>query len=157
MRAMRILCALALILVGCAPPEQPLPVARDAWVRAAPPDAGMTAGYLTISNPGDRPMTLTGVRSDAFERIELHATIMEDGIARMRMEEAVEIPPGETVAFEPGGRHLMMFGAKTPLGEDDAVGLTLTFLTGDARPEAPLELGVEATVRRGGGSHAHHH
>ncbi len=154
---MRVLCLLALILAGCAPSEPPLPVARDAWVRAAPPDAGMTAGYLNIDNPGDRPMTLTGVHSDAFERIELHTTIMEDGVARMRMEESVAIAPGETVAFEPGGRHLMMFGAKRPLGEDDAVRLVLTFLTGDERPESPLELAVEATVRRGGGSHAHHH
>lgn len=157
MRTTRGLWALAVILAGCAPSESPGPEASGAWIRAAPPNAGMTAGYLKISNPGDRPLTLTGVRSTAFERIELHATIMEGGVAKMRMEQAVIIPPGETVSLEPGGRHLMMFGAKRPMAEGDAVLLTLVFAGDDASPGQSLELAVEAPVRKGGAGHEHHH
>lgn len=143
---------LALSLVGCAPSEEP-PTVTGAWVRAAPPSAGMTAGYLTLTNPGDRPLTLTTVRSPAFDSIELHTTIMEDGVAKMREEKDVQVPPKGSVAFEPGGRHLMMFGARRPLTVGETVTLVLEIDAG--RDAAMLTIEVEAAIRRGGGRDHH--
>ena len=38
----------------------------DAWIRAAPPGASMLAGYATLKNTGDAPVSLLTVQSDAF-------------------------------------------------------------------------------------------
>jgi copper(I)-binding protein len=39
----------------------------------------------------------------------------------------IPVPPGQTVAFAPGGYHLMLMGLKAPLKEGDRVKATLTF------------------------------
>ena len=98
-------------------------------------------------------MTLTAVQSPAFDSIELHTTIMEEGVAKMREEKAVQVPPKGSVAFEPGGRHLMMFGARGPLNVGDTVTLFLEIRAG--RDAAAQTIEVEATIRRGG-DHDHH-
>ena len=49
------------LLAACSPSEQS-PTVTGAWIRAAPPSAGMTAGYMTLSNPTDRPIRLTAGR-----------------------------------------------------------------------------------------------
>jgi copper(I)-binding protein len=115
----------------------------------------MTAGYLTLTNPGDRPLILTRVRSPAFDSIELHTTIMEDGVAKMREDKGVQVPPKGSVAFEPGGRHLMMFGARRPLTVGEKVTLVLEIDAG--RDAAMLTVEVEAAIRRGGDRDHHHH
>ena len=43
----------------------------DAWIRAAPPGATMMAGYATLKNTGDEPLTLLTVQSDAFRLTSL--------------------------------------------------------------------------------------
>lgn len=156
MNAMGRVLVVSVLLVACAPPQEAPPTVADAWVRAAPPSAGMTAGYMTVSNPGSRPLLLTAVSSTAFDRIELHTTIMEDGIAKMREEKQVPIPAGGTVSFEPGGRHLMLFGPTRPVGEGDAVALVVTLEDPDGEAP-PTRIEVQAPVRRGGSGHEHHH
>jgi len=123
------LLALAALLWGCAPdtaPPAPLPPAapatapttatigplvEDAWVRAVPPSARMTAGYLTVYNPGPEALVIVGAESPLFGSVEMHGTVMVDGMARMRQQETVTVPAGESVAFEPGGLHLMLMQA----------------------------------------------
>jgi copper(I)-binding protein len=43
----------------------------DAWIRLAPPGASMLAGYATLSNTGDAPITVLTVQSDAFRMASL--------------------------------------------------------------------------------------
>ena len=75
---------------------------------AAPPDAPMRAGYLTLTNHGPESRTLTSARSDAYEIVEFHVTEIVDGVARMREERDLTLAPGDTLSFEPLGRHLML-------------------------------------------------
>jgi periplasmic copper chaperone A len=123
------LLALAALLWGCAPdtaPPAPLPPASpaaapttatvgplvtDAWVRAVPPKARMTAGYLTVYNPGPEALVIVGAESPLFGSVEMHGTVTVDGMARMRHQETVTVPAGEAVSFEPGGLHLMLMQA----------------------------------------------
>jgi copper(I)-binding protein len=107
----------------------------------------MTAGYLTISNPTDKDIELVEVRSEDFESIELHVTVTEEGVAKMRREDSVIVPAGGRVEFAPGGRHLMLFGQARPLSEGDSVQLVLGLADG-------TELRGMASVTRG--SHDHH-
>jgi len=73
------------------------------------PGVAMMAGYLTLTNAGTATIELRGASSDAFDRIEIHRTIVEDGQARMEPVDAIAIDPGERLRLEPGGLHLMMF------------------------------------------------
>lgn len=126
------LLALAALLWGCAPDSPPPaapagpttsapaapaatpaggPTVTGAWVRQMPPTARMTAGYLRVVNPGSDTLVIVGASSPQFGSVEVHGTIMEDGVMRMRQQAAVPVPPGGVVAFEPGGLHLMLMEA----------------------------------------------
>lgn len=106
------LLALALA-AGCgdgrAPADQPLQVS-DARVRVPIPGQDKTVGYFTARNAGAEELVLTGAYSDAVRAIEMHVTLRDGDMVRMRRLPEVVIAPGETVHFEPGGRHLMLFG-----------------------------------------------
>ncbi|WP_257385818.1 copper chaperone PCu(A)C [Tahibacter caeni] len=96
----------------------------DAWIRTAPPAASMRAGYATLRNVGDAPLQIRRIRSDAFGDVSLHATVVEDGVARMREIEALRLAPGEEAVLEPGGKHLMLMQPQREL----AAGATATVI-----------------------------
>lgn len=135
-----LLVAALLWLTACSP--SPDLVARDAWIRAVPPGASATAGYLVLENHGDRERRLTAVTADGIPRVEIHETTMRDGVMRMRPLDAIPIPAGEAVTLAPGGRHLMLF-ADTPPAAGTTVALQLRFADGTV-------LAIDAPVRRGG-------
>lgn len=99
---------LALLLVGCT--EQGPLVVEEARVRAVIPGQDRTVAYFTARNTGTSPIVLTGASTPASRAIEIHTTIQDGEVARMRRLDEVVIGAGETVPFEPGGRHLMLFG-----------------------------------------------
>lgn len=80
----------------------------DAWIRAAPPGATMMAGYVTLKNSGDAPLTVLTVQSDAFRLTSLHETVVERGVSRMREVHRLVIEPGGETRLAPGGKHLML-------------------------------------------------
>jgi hypothetical protein len=138
--APRLAVVLALAVPGLVARAEP--VVEDPWIREAPPGRDVTAAYLRIHNPDAEDLTLVAAASPAAGRVELHEHRREDGMMRMRQVDRVVVPAGETVAFAPGGLHLMLFAWEgRPAGS--RVALTLVTGTGDT-----LEL--EATVRRGG-------
>jgi len=98
------------------------------WARATPPTAAVAGGYLRITNTGDAADRLLGGEAAFAGDVQVHATRMEDGVMRMReMADGVEIPPGESVALEPGGLHLMLTELAEPLVEGEPRAITLTF------------------------------
>ncbi len=99
------------------------------WARPTVTNRQPGAGFFSIENAGDTDQRLIEVRPDGFaEGIEIHAIVEEDGIFRMRnMADGLVIPAGETVALEPGGMHLMMFGLAEPLVEGATPSVTLVF------------------------------
>ncbi len=87
------------------------------------------AGYMEITNNGDTADTLVEVKAD-FPRVEIHTVLMsDDGVARMRkLDDGLEIAPGETVALQPGGFHIMFMGLNgDPFEVDETVNATLVF------------------------------
>jgi periplasmic copper chaperone A len=132
------------LLFGCSPGEAPQtpatspgvflatsgPVVENAWVRQVPPAARMTAGYLQIHNPGDEPLVIVGAESALFQSIEIHGTVTDDGVARMRLQDTVTVGPGETVSFEPGGLHLMLMQPVDDIPESGALELSLVLEDG---------------------------
>ena len=105
-------------------------VVSDAWIREAPPGTTVLAGYLKITNRGTSHATVTGVSADDFGSIEIHRTVMENGVARMLSARQLEIPAGESFVLEPGGYHLMLFDPVRPLVAGDSVELLLQIRNG---------------------------
>lgn len=91
-------------------------VVENAWIRTAPPAAPMRAGYATLRNAGDAPLRIRGARSEAFGDVSLHATQIENGVARMRELDGLNLAPGESATLEPGGKHLMLMQPHGELG-----------------------------------------
>jgi len=125
---------------------------RDAWIREAPPNASVLAGYLTLVNPGSDPRRLTGVESGQFDSVEMHRTIHEDGMAKMAPQPYLDLPPGGTVELVPGGYHLMLMMPSRRFVEGDVVSLDLIF-QGGGRMTVPFEVRKSES---GGGEHQHH-
>ena len=118
------LAALALLAAHSAQACPGLAV-EDAWIRAAPPGAMMTAAYAKLRNDGPRPLSIDGAFGAGFASAELHRTIVENGISRMQHGQALELAPGARGALEPGGWHLMLFRPSRPLKAGDRVPLAL--------------------------------
>jgi len=117
------------LLAGCGDSGPALTVTGVQIVAPAPGRAASVA-YMTINNDGDSAI-LTTVGSPFFSRVELHETLISDGVARMERLDSVEIAAGEAVHFAPGGKHIMLFEpASAPLPGKN-VTLHLEFATGE--------------------------
>ena len=97
------------------------------WSRATPKGAQTAIGYMTIKNNGSTADRLVGGSIDIADRFQLHAMTMEDGVAKMRELSDVEIKPGQTIEFKPGGSHVMFVNLKRPLSKGDHINGTLVF------------------------------
>lgn len=110
----------------------------DAWARSPLEDVG--AVYFVVTNDGDADEELIGASSEAAGRLELHETVMEGGQAEMQPVEAITIPAGGELSFEPGGYHVMLFDLTEPLVVGETIQLVLTF-------EEAGEVEVDAEIR----------
>ena len=97
-------------------------------------------GYMVLRNETHADDALLSASVPGIERIELHTHEHADGVMRMRRVERVPVPAGETVTFEPGGLHLMLFGVGAEVKSGATAALTLTF-------ETAGEVTVDAEVR----------
>lgn len=144
--------SLSLIMLASAYAADGLMV-ENAWVREAPPGAMALAGYMTIRNPGDKDRSLVSAQAADFGAVELHRSVIEDGVARMLPQESMPIPAGGELALKPGDYHLMLMRPKAALKEGDQVKLSLGFDDGST-------LEVTLPVRKASGGdheHMHHH
>jgi len=101
----------------------------DAWIRQAPPGATMMAGYATLKNTGDAPITVLTVQSDAFRMTSVHETIVANDMAKMREVHRLAVPAGDEVRMEPGGRHLMLMQPRRDIVPGDKI--EVVFLLAD--------------------------
>lgn len=100
-------------------------------VRALVPGRDTTAGYFKLTNNTADTVMLTGATSPLARAIEIHESYTSGEFVRMRPLKEVIIAPGETVTFEPGGKHLMIFGTKEV---PETFPLTLIFNNGEQWP-----------------------
>lgn len=111
---------LLVLLTPVAGAQLPLQV-HDGWIRPAPPEARVRAGYAVLENTGGETLQLDAVRSDAFGAIEIHEMHEVDGMMRMRALPQLQLAPGARVELRPGGLHLMLFRPLVPLLEGETV------------------------------------
>ncbi len=97
---------------------------------ASRPSTGRTGvAYFAVTNKGDAPDRLTGIKVGGgfADRAEMHATMQDGDVMRMRPVQVIDVPPGQTVTLAPGGLHVMLLGLKAPLKAGDEMPLTLVF------------------------------
>ena len=123
---MRTLIAAAMIAMPMAAFAQSPSLQIDhVWSRAAPAGhAGVV--YLTITDTGPAD-TLTGVATPVAAMADLHETVNDNGVMKMRPVASLPIEPGKPVTLAPGGYHIMLMDLKQPLKEGDSFPLTLSF------------------------------
>ena len=116
----------ALLMVACSQAQAPL-TASDVVVTRSVPGMPMSAGYFKLTNNSGQAISISHVTSPQFASVQMHETIIKDEVARMIPLEMLILPPGETVSFEPGGKHLMLM---QPANDIDSV--TLEFFAGES-------------------------
>lgn len=128
--------------------------AKDGWVRLVPPVSANSAAYFTLHNPSVRAVAIVAAESAVAQTVELHDVVHENGMMRMQKQDQVQIPAHASLAFQPGGQHVMLIGLKQPLQAGQAVSLTLRLADG-AQLTVPLVVKAdEGTADHGG--HQHH-
>jgi copper(I)-binding protein len=100
--------------------------ASQAWIRVLPGDLPAGA-YVTLENTGDQPASLHGASSPSYGSTMLHQSSGEGGVSRMAMVDSLAIPAHGKAQLSPGGYHLMLMKAVTPVKVGDKVKVTLTF------------------------------
>jgi len=124
----RIIPVLILALLGCACSQESAPlVASDVVVSKPRPGTSMAAGYLTLSSNASEAIVISHVASPQFESVEMHESVIEDGLARMYRLGDLTVAAKSSVVFQPGGKHLMLM---RPVGEFDTI--SLDFYAGKA-------------------------
>ena len=123
---------LALLCTGCRTEPAPTePLLEDAWIRSLPPGMKMTAGFGTLTNVTGGPIELVAFDSNAFEDVSLHLTEKaDDGMSSMREIDSYTLQPGDALAMEPGGYHLMLMGPLTNMAPGIIVALDVTAADG---------------------------
>ena len=82
-----------------------------------------SAGYLTIYNESNKDFEIHSVMSQDFEKVELHKSIIKNGISSMQRLEKLTIPANYEIKLEPNGIHLMLFKPKYKLKHNHKVRL----------------------------------
>jgi len=130
---------LFLLLSACGSDSLAPLVATDIEITAALPGSNMSAGYLSLTNNGSDSLSVTRVTSPDFEAVQIHASIIENGISKMRRADPLLIAAGSTMTLQRGGLHLMLM---RPTGKRSTV--TLSFYDDDT-----LLLTVDAAMTPG--------
>ena len=149
MKSAKIFAGILLFVVAGAASASDVEI-EGAWVREAPPEMPMLAGYMVVQNRTGKDLVMTGATSSAFGLIEMHQTIIKDGMASMVQQESIKIPAHGKFRFEPKGYHLMLMQPIKELHQGDWVKITLQFSNHKSVAES-------FPVRRGGGAMMRHH
>ena len=141
---MRFLIVPAILLLAAAGDASTVTVDHP-WARATAGNATTGAAYVTLTETGAAD-TLTGTSTPAAKTAEVHETISDNGVMKMRPVGPLPLMAGTPVKMEPGGKHIMLMGLKAPIKAGETVPLTLT-VEGEDKQRTTVEIKAEARGR----------
>ncbi|PID66909.1 MAG: hypothetical protein CR975_00440 [Gammaproteobacteria bacterium] len=117
------------------------PVPLNYWVHFAPETAGQfLAAYGEFFNVSDKPIYLTSVRDNDFERVELH-TLDEKGNDIEATHKSLLLPPmGGSVKLQYGGNYILLIKPKKKMLEGSKTTLTLYYRVGGSDEQLSQDL-----------------
>lgn len=156
--------SICLLIAAVVSAQAPAVVVRDAWVREAGVQ-GSTGAYFVLENRGATAVVLVSAEVDGAGFVEMHETKMTGDMMRMSKIDRLNVPAGASVAFQPGGLHLMVFQLSRAFEPGRAAAMTLRFADGTAlkvqarirgkserrpaaRPASPPDVAQDLSVRR---------
>ena len=129
---------------------------ENGWVREAPPGVKILAAYGSLVSLIDEDYVISGIDSPQFERVEIHKTVIDDDVARMKMLNSLQIEAHDTVKLEQGGLHLMLINPHQVIKNGDSVELIFKF-----KNDEVLESSIPVQRQNGEDDthhqHSHHH
>jgi copper(I)-binding protein len=97
---------------------------------------------------------VVGASSPVAGRVEMHVTVREGDVMKMREVKGFDIPASGSFELKPGGAHLMLMELRRPIKKGDKVPVTLKLEKGG---ELKVELTAEeAGARAPAGAHKMH-
>jgi hypothetical protein len=129
------------------------PSVSGAWARATAPGVDVGAAYMVIEG-GANADRLVDASSPRAAMVHLHTVEEQDGVAKMRPVEAIEVPAGRRVELAPKGTHLMLMGLDGPLTAGQSFPITLRFAT--TGEQTVTVLVKPATADADPAQHQHH-
>jgi len=147
--------------------------AEGAYIRAMPPGQQITAAFLKLVNSGDQDCQITGGSSPIATDLQIHEHQHSNGMMRMRPLQSVAVEAGQSLLFEPGQLHLMLFGIKESLVPGEQQEFTLTtencgsivvaaevrsfFKRQPVKSPKPVSSPEPVNSHKGHDHHGHHH
>ncbi|RYY28959.1 MAG: copper chaperone PCu(A)C [Sphingomonadales bacterium] len=118
-------------LAALAACQQPAELKADgAWVRLPAAEGRPGAAYFSVHG-GDTGDTLLAVTTPAALRTELHESMKDHaGMMAMKPIKDIAIPARGTLAFAPGGKHVMLFDIGPRVAAGQRIPLKLSFAGG---------------------------
>jgi len=113
----------------------------DLWISEAPPTVSVLVAYVTLINNSEIPISLVSISCPLFSSIEIHRSIIKNGIASMEKHATLEILSKSTIKLSPGDYHLMLFNPEMPL----KIGDTPVFMFGFSDG---TQISVKANIRK---------
>lgn len=121
-------------------PEAPEGIAvSDGWMALPAVSGNPAAVYFTIANEGDSNRMIRSASVMGSQSAVLHQ--MGEWNLQPSMDELMQldVPAGETIAFEPGSYHVMAMDVDDTLQVGGETEVTLTFVGGD-KVSFPVEI-----------------
>jgi hypothetical protein len=96
---------------------------------------------MTLTNTGDRPVTLISASSPDYGEVSLHRNLNRGGTLEMAPVGGITVNPHASLSFAATGYHFMLMQPRTPRQPGDHIPITLHFAGG-------ASLTVEFEVRQ---------
>ena len=128
---------------------------KDAWIRMAPPGSPM-AGYFNLTNHGSDDIKLVKASSGDFAHTMIHRSFMDGEIMKMEHVDAIELTPGKSTEFKPGGYHLMLMKPGKTLAAHDKVNVNLEFSDGSTMVVEFMVKSLEESMKMDSTDHSGH-
>jgi len=130
--------------------QAPVVEVSQAWARATISTARVGGVFLTMTATGG-PDRVVSVSSPVAERVEVHETIRDGDVMKMREVLHLSVQPEQPTVLKPGAHHIMLIGLKRPLNRGEIFPLTITF---EKAPSVTTTVTVQAA---GAATPGHHH
>lgn len=98
-----------------------------------------TGGFMTIKNTGAATDRLLSASCGAAMMTQVHETVMDGDVMKMREVESIEIPAGGMAELKHGGYHIMLMDLKQDVKAGETTVCTLKF---EGAGEVTVELKV---------------
>ena len=122
--------AFLFLLAACAEESGPPVSVHAAEIFAPIPGGSAGVAYFTIENRSNEAITVDRIDSPQYENVQMHETIIEDGVSRMRPVATFRVEASSSVEFAPGGKHVMLMRPAGNLSVGSLVTLEIHFDTG---------------------------